>query len=159
MGPVVNLGMGGLFSKRKASLVVVGLDNSGKTTIIRSLQGDDVDDVTPTVGYSTQAVTASKVKYFVIDAADDVRLVIVKDELDTMLAHPDLAGRPDVPVLFFANKMDLDDRMDVAEISEELQLASALADRPWTIRESIAISGVGLDEGMAWLSKQLPPKK
>ena len=144
-----------------------------------------MDDVTPTVGYSTQAVTASKVKYsvfdmagqgkyrnlweaqygstdaviFVIDAADDVRLVIVKDELDTMLAHPDLAGRPDVPVLFFANKMDLDDRMDVAEISEELQLASALADRPWTIRESIAISGVGLDEGMAWLSKQLPPKK
>lgn len=40
---------------------------------------------------------------FCIDSTDKIRMCVAKDELDTMLSHPDLRS---VPLLFFANKMD-----------------------------------------------------
>ena len=42
-----------------------------------------------------------------IDSSDSLRLVVAKDELEMMLKHPDLANKLNIPILFFANKMDL----------------------------------------------------
>lgn len=41
-----------------------------------------------------------------IDATDVMRLVVAKDELDSMLKHKDMETSR-APILFFANKMDL----------------------------------------------------
>ena len=39
-----------------------------------------------------------------------MRMVVAKDELDLILQHPDIVGKK-VPILFFANKMDLRDAL------------------------------------------------
>lgn len=41
---------------------------------------------------------------FVVDAADPLRLVVARDELELLVAHPDLAARR-VPLLVLANKV------------------------------------------------------
>lgn len=42
--------------------------------------------------------------------------VVVKDELDILLQHPDIINRK-VPVLFFANKMDNPDALSSVKIA------------------------------------------
>lgn len=43
-------------------------------------------------------------------------LVVVKDELEILLMHPDI-GKRRVPVLFFANKMDMPDALSSVKIA------------------------------------------
>ncbi len=68
---------------------------------------------------------------FVIDSADAVRMCVVKDELDTLLAHKDISKK-NCPILFFANKMDLPKAFTPSQISEALEL-SRLTERSWQI--------------------------
>eukprot|EP01139_Manchomonas_bermudensis_P009801 Amastigsp_a339564_1667.p2 type:complete len:178 gc:universal Amastigsp_a339564_1667:1283-750(-) len=177
--------MGGVFSKRKAEVLVLGLDNSGKSTIIAHLQRADTDEVTPTVGYATKKVIANKINYtmhdmsgqdkyrnlwathfattdgivFVMDATDAVRIPIVRDELEQILKHEAILARPSMPLLFFANKFDVPGHMRMDELSAQLDLQTLLGDRVWHIAESVAITGEGLDLGMAWMADQLRGKK
>lgn len=43
-------------------------------------------------------------------------LVVVKDELDLVLQHPDLCNRI-VPILFYGNKMDMEDSLSSVKIA------------------------------------------
>ena len=103
-----------LFSKSsKVSILVVGLDNSGKSTLINYLKPAPQKqlDIAPTVGFSTEefSVLGMKVtcfdmsgqgKYrnlwedyykqvnaiiFVVDASDKLRLAVAKEELRILL--------------------------------------------------------------------------
>jgi ADP-ribosylation factor-like protein 6 len=87
---------------------------------------------------------------WVIDSADTVRLCVVKDELEALLKHKDIASRK-LPILFFANKMDIPKALTAAEVSKILALEK-IADRPWRLVASNALTGQGLEEGMKWLS-------
>ncbi|KAF5834650.1 ARF-like small GTPase [Dunaliella salina] len=130
-------------SGKKVNVIVVGLDNSGKTTIIERLKPKDEQalEVAPTVGFTVDQVKKGPISFtvfdmsgagryrslweqyyreaqaviFVIDSADQFRLVVVKDELDNMLKHPNLGK---VPILFMANKMDLPTAMQPVEIAQ-----------------------------------------
>jgi len=42
--------------------------------------------------------------------------VVVKDELDLVLQHPDLCNRI-VPILFYGNKMDMEDSLSSVKIA------------------------------------------
>ena len=44
-------------------------------------------------------------------------MVVAKDELDLILQHPDIVGKK-VPILFFANKMDLRDALTSIKVRE-----------------------------------------
>ena len=57
-------------------------------------------------------------------------MCVVKDELDTLLAHKDIAKKI-CPILFFANKSDLPKALTPAQISEALELQKLT--RPWNI--------------------------
>lgn len=82
-----------------------------------------------------------------------------QDEFDGMLENDSIKSRPvPVPVLVFANKMDVKDAMDHVEVSEGLGLAE-LSDRPWHIEASNALTGEGLDEGVKWLGAQVTKQK
>lgn len=140
--------------RRESSLLVVGLDNSGKTTIMNQLKPKEtrVTEVVPTVGFTVEkfnirnnlSVTAFDMSgqgryrnlwehyyrgveaiIFVIDSSDSLRLVVAKDELDMMTRHPDLKERR-IPILFLANKSDLRDSMAASKISQALSLESLL---------------------------------
>ena len=169
--------------KKAGKCLVVGLDNSGKSTILNHLKPEKKKstDVYATVGFLVERFTYQGTSFtmfdmsgqgryrnlwehyyqeaqgiiFVVDSADTVRMCVVKDELDTLLQHKDLKTRTSVPVLFFANKSDVAKGMTAAEISEALELHK-LSDRPWTIVASNGLTGAGLDEGVKWLTGKLP---
>lgn len=52
----------------------------------------------------------------VSDSSDKMRMVVAKDELELILQHPDIVGKK-VPILFFANKMDLRDALTSVKVS------------------------------------------
>lgn len=60
----------------------------------------------------------------------------------------------DTILLVYANKNDLPNVMDTAEITEKLGLHK-LRDRNWYVQSSCAISGDGLLDGLTWLNSQI----
>lgn len=94
---------------------------------------------------------------FVIDSTDKIRMCVARDELDSMLKHSDVAGHR-VPILFYANKMDLPAAMEPSDVMLNLGLEH-ISDKPWHIEASNSLTGEGVDKGITWLAEQLsrPP--
>ncbi|GIL88366.1 hypothetical protein Vretimale_15047 [Volvox reticuliferus] len=166
-------------SGKKVNVLVVGLDNSGKTTIIERLKPrpKQSTEVAPTVGFSVDELQKGSLTFtvfdmsgagryrtlweqyyreadaviFVVDSADKLRMVVARDEMEHMLAHPNLRK---VPVLFFANKKDVPVAMPPVEIAQALGLDN-IKDRPWQIVPSNGLSGEGVDNGVDWLAERL----
>ncbi|KAF3645819.1 ADP-ribosylation factor 1 [Capsicum annuum] len=81
---------------------------------------------------------------FVVDSNDRDRLSEARDELHRMINEEELRG---ATILVFANKQDLPNAMNVAEITDKLGLHS-LRQRRWYIQSACATSGQGLYEGI-----------
>ena len=176
--------IGSLISSRKrdAQILLVGLDNSGKSTIVNFLKPDDEKKGTvgATVGFNTEKFMAKgglnltafdmsgSGRYrnlwehyygtvdgivFVIDGSDKMRLVVSKEELDLMLAHPELKNR-NIPILFFVNKIDLKDCSSIGEVKCELEL-DKIRNKKWEIIGSDAKSGEGIVNGFEWLAQAI----
>ncbi|KAH8420656.1 hypothetical protein KR222_004630 [Zaprionus bogoriensis] len=167
--------------KDKMTILVLGLNNSGKSTIISHFKkANEQSTVTvPTVGFYVEQFYSMGVniksiemsgtsKYrnlwqhqlkncqgiiYVIDSSDRMRFVVVKDELNLVQQHPDLCCRI-VPILFYGNKSDIEDSLSNVKIAAALGLDN-IKEKPWHICSSNAISGEGLDEGMQWLIQQI----
>nr|XP_025874194.1 ADP-ribosylation factor-like protein 5C [Vulpes vulpes] len=92
---------------------------------------------------------------FVVDSNDRERVNEAREELMRMLAEDELR---DAVLLVFANKQDLPNAMNAAEITDKLGLHS-LRHRNWYIQATCATSRDGLYEGLDWLANQLKNKK
>jgi ADP-ribosylation factor-like protein 6 len=68
----------------------------------------------------------------VVDAADKLRIKVARNELEILLDHPSIKKR-EVPILFFANKMDLAIAMNEQQVAKEMIL-DEITDRPWHIQ-------------------------
>ena len=66
--------------------------------------------------------------------------------------------RPDIPILFFANKMDLKDALPSVKISQMLGL-HCFPHKNWHIQASNAITGEGVPDGIEWLVYQISTNK
>nr|CEL76078.1 TPA: ADP-ribosylation factor-like protein 1,putative [Toxoplasma gondii VEG] len=87
---------------------------------------------------------------YVVDSSDPGRLRIATRALDRLLR--DL---PDASVLLvFAAKQDRPGAMSVADIQHQLQLQQ-LVDKECGVFACSAKTGEGIDEGIAWLVRQL----
>lgn len=177
--------MGTIFSSKSVvNIITCGLDNSGKSTIINQLKPTQLktDTISATVGFSVEEFEkgaanfkvfdmggASKFRpmweayykdvqgvIFVIDSSDVLRLCVVKDELEMLLKHADLSG---VPILFYANKMDIPGAHSPSELTDELELSTLIHDRKFNIFASDARRGIGLEEGLLWLQSNLLTRK
>nr|KYP62550.1 ADP-ribosylation factor 1 [Cajanus cajan] len=114
---------------------------------------------------------------FVVDSNDRDRVVEARDELHRMLNergariffmnknfHANLISYygqdelRDAVLLVFANKQDLPNAMNAAEITDRLGLNS-LRQRHWYIQSTCATSGEGLYEGLDWLSNNISSNK
>lgn len=62
------------------------------------------------------------------------------------------------PIMIFANKYDLEDKMTPDEISEILKLGD-IKDRDWAIFKTSAVTGEGLKEAFDWLVKTVCDNK
>lgn len=165
-------------SDREARLLVLGLDNSGKTTILKLLSDEDTSDVMPTKGFNVKTLNQNGVSlnvwdiggqkclrpywrnYFdhtsaliyVIDSSDVKRMDEARIELGKLLKEEKKLNN--VPVIIFANKQDLFSALTVEEISEQLDLVN-INNRAWTIQSCSAKNGEGIQEGMEWIAKCL----
>lgn len=88
---------------------------------------------------------------FVVDSNDRDRIGEARDELQRMLNEDELR---EALLLVFANKQDLPNAMNAAEITDKLGLHQ-LRQRNWYIQATCATSGDGLYEGLEWLSANL----
>lgn len=167
-------------------MLVVGLDGSGKTCLLRRLARQEIALMPPTHGHNIVRITYAghlcelidvggteelrqhwPLYYaelsgvvFVIDSADKRRLEQTGIELNRLLHHPRLAR---VPVLILANKQDKLDALHSRQIVDALNLG-AVRDREWHVHECSALDRRGVDEGFAWVLAQAtrrlkPPKE
>ncbi|KAF0289538.1 ADP-ribosylation factor 1 [Amphibalanus amphitrite] len=136
----------GLFGKKEMRILMVGLDAAGKTTILYKLKLGEIVTTIPTIGEWFRMGLI-----FVVDSNDRERVGEAREELMRMLAEDELR---EAVLLIFANKQDLPNAMNAAEITDKLGLHS-LRNRNWYIQATCATSGDGLYEGLDWLSNQL----
>ncbi|KNZ61519.1 uncharacterized protein VP01_138g5 [Puccinia sorghi] len=136
-----------LFGKEEMKLVILGLDNAGKSTILYKITMGEVVSTAPTVG-------ANQALIMVVDSTDRARLDLAREELHRVASDPELssqAGSDGACLLIFANKQDVKGCMNPAQVSEGLALTE-LKDRQWQIVACSALTGKGLMEGMDWIA-------
>jgi len=179
----VTMGLLSILRKLKSSpdrelrILLLGLDNAGKTTLLKTLASEDVSQITPTQGFNIKSVQSDGFKlnvwdiggqrkirpywrnYFentdiliyVIDSADPKRFEETGQELQELLAEEKLVG---VPLMIYANKQDLQHATAASGIAEGLGLHH-IKDRPWQIQPCAATSGEGVKDGMEWVIKNI----
>merc|ERR1712137_1370897 len=166
-----------LFGKKEMRILMVGLDAAGKTTILYKLKLGEIVTTISTIGFNVGTVEYKNIQFtvwdvggqdkirplwrhyfqntqgiiFVVDSNDRDRVVEAREELQRMLNEDELR---DALLLVFANKQDLPNAMNAAEITDKLGLHS-LRQRAWYIQSTCATSGDGLYEGLEWLSNSL----
>ncbi|CAH6792461.1 Arl13b [Phodopus roborovskii] len=121
---------------RKVTLVMVGLDNAGKTATAKGIQGEHPEDVAPTVGFSKIDLRQGKFEVtifdlgggkrirgiwknyyaesygviFVVDSSDEERMEETKETMSEVLRHPRISGKPILEpcsaVLGYGKKID-----------------------------------------------------
>ncbi|KAG8087013.1 hypothetical protein GUJ93_ZPchr0010g7228 [Zizania palustris] len=174
MGIVFTRLFSSVFGNREARILVLGLDNAGKTTILYRLQMGEVVSTIPTIGFNVETVQYNNIKFqvwdlggqtsirpywrcyfpntqaiiYVVDSSDTDRLVTAKEEFHAILEWPCAVSVPWV-VLVYANKQDLPGALDDAAITESLELHK-IKSRQWAIFKASAIKGEGLFEGLDW---------
>ena len=146
-------------------MCVLGLDNAGKTTILKALSREEIQYVIPTQGFNVKTLSVGNFKFnvwdlggqkairqhwknyydkldciiYVIDSSDRIRMEECAEELQALLEEDKLAG---VPLLIYANKQDLLSSLPADEIEEMLSL-NLISDRAWTIAACSAKDGEG----------------
>ncbi|KAK4684444.1 ADP-ribosylation factor 1/2, partial [Tremellales sp. Uapishka_1] len=178
MGLSVSRLLQGLFGKKEMRILMVGLDAAGKTTILYKLKLGEIVTTIPTIGFNVETVEYKNISFtvwdvggqdkirplwrhyfqntqgiiFVVDSNDRERITEAREELQRMLSEDELR---DALLLVFANKQDLPNAMNAAEITDKLGLHS-LRQRAWYIQAACATSGDGLYEGLEWVSEVAP---
>ncbi|KAJ6995273.1 ADP-ribosylation factor 1-like [Populus alba x Populus x berolinensis] len=153
MGLLFSRMFSSLFGNKEARILVLGLDNAGKTTILYRLQMGEVVSTIPTIGFNVETVQYNNIKFQVwdLDSSDTERIGIAKEEFHSILEEEELKG---AVVLIFANKQDLPGALDAAAVTEALELHK-IKSRQWAIFKACATKGEGLFEGLDWLSNTL----
>ncbi|KAL9648752.1 hypothetical protein ABK040_003688 [Willaertia magna] len=166
-------------SDKEARILILGLDNSGKTCCLKYFanEEEDISTVTPTQGFNIKSVQSNNFKLnvwdiggqkairpywpnyyknadaiiYVIDSADRSRFEETGYELNQLLKDENLSG---IPCLVLANKQDLITAAKDVEIANALNL-HAVQGRPWHIQACSAKRGDGLKDGMEWVVTKL----
>lgn len=117
--------------EKEMRLLMVGLDNAGKTTIVKKLNNEDISNTSPTLGFNIKSMTYDKYRLniwdvggqktlraywrnyyektdglvWVVDSVDVVRLEDCRKELQELLMEERVAG---ATLLVLANKQDIE---------------------------------------------------
>uniref|UniRef100_A0A8C1F1K8 ADP-ribosylation factor n=1 Tax=Cyprinus carpio carpio TaxID=630221 RepID=A0A8C1F1K8_CYPCA len=177
MGSYYSLIFSRLFPKKQITLLMVGLDAAGKTTVLYKLKLGEVVTTIPTIDFNVEKVDYKNISFtvwdaggqskirdlwkhyyqdtegliFVVDSSDHDRIETAAEELKAMLAEDEMR---DAVLLVLANKQDLPKAMPVHELTDRLGLHT-LRGRQWFVQATCAVQGSGLYEGLDWLSDQL----
>nr|OQO22279.1 hypothetical protein B0A51_12428 [Rachicladosporium sp. CCFEE 5018] len=158
---------------KEMRILMLGLDNAGKTTIVKRIMNEDVNSVSPTLGFIIKTIDYDGYKlniwdvggqktlrtywknYFektdtliwVVDATDRERLEDCRQELFGLLQQERLMG---ASLLVFKNKSDVSSSMTEYELRKGLRLDD-IHTHKWKIMTCSAITGQNLQEGLQWV--------
>jgi small GTP-binding protein len=163
-------------SRSNFKIIILGIQNAGKTTILYRLSLGQLVQTTPTIGSNVEEISYNNVKlqawdlggqessrsmwYAYYTGTDAIIYVIdthdetyddSKTQFYKLLSNEALKN---AVILIYANKQDLPGAKKVAEIIQIYEL-DKIKDHIWHIQPCSAQTGEGLITGMKWLSDQL----
>ena len=164
-------------SRNNFKIIILGMQNAGKTTILYRLSLGQLVKTTPTIGSNVEELTYNNVKFqawdlggqestrsvwdvyymntdaivYVIDSIDDEYYEESKTQFHKMLNNPALKN---ATILIFANKQDLPGAKTVNKLIEDYGF-DKIKSHIWHIQSCSALKGEGLVTGIKWLSEQL----
>ncbi len=169
-----------LLNRKQCKILMLGLDAAGKTTILYQLKLGEMATTTPTLGVNVESITYKNIEFtvmdmggqdklrqlwqhyyegtealiFVVDSADEERLVEAKNELQKLMKEETLK---DALLLVYANKQDLPEALSMQAVADGLEITE-IKNRVWYIQACSAQSGDGLTEGLEWLVGRIAAK-
>ncbi|VEU21292.1 DEKNAAC102671 [Brettanomyces naardenensis] len=169
--------------EKEVRVLMLGLDNSGKTTIVRSLLHKDIQEISPTMGFNIDTISykgfninvwdiggQSSLRTFwfnyfertdflvwVLDASSLQRLVENFKEFDKVLREDRLAG---CGLLILINKIDIydGDRQKLKEAITDTLRLKELQNHSWNLLCCSAYTGENLQDGLDWLVSEYEKK-
>jgi ADP-ribosylation factor protein 1 len=161
-----------MIGTQDVKIVMVWLDAAGKTTVLYELKLDQVVTTIPTIGFNVETVEFENISFtvwdiggqdrirrfwhhyyqgahatiFVVDSNDRDRIEDAREQLVKMLDEENMR---EAVLLVFANKRDLPNSMQIAEIADKLGL-TGLRRRQWYVQPTSAPT--------RWLSRTLKAK-
>ena len=163
-------------SRNNFKIIILGIQNAGKTTILYRLSIGQLIKTTPTIGSNVEEIAYNNIKLqawdlggqestrslwsvyyvntdaiiYVIDTHDD-NYDDSKTQFYKLLETDELKN---AVILIYANKQDLPGAKNVSDIIQIYEL-DTIKDHIWHIQPCSAHTGEGLITGMKWLSDQL----
>lgn len=165
-----------VFWSKSLDVVVIGLENSGKTTLLHVLSNGTPVETVPTIGLNVKVFKKGLVKMkcwdiggqaqyrsewgryaqgcdvvlYVVDSSIPDKLVLAKKELHKLLDDGSIGS---TPLLVLANKIDIEPHVGEAEIIEKLQL-NYVMETPWVVLPISALKCLNVDQVVEWLTSQ-----
>eukprot|EP00605_Chrysophyceae_sp_TOSAG23-4_P001298 GSChrysophyteH1.ASY1.ANO1.1412.1 assembled CDS len=139
-------------SDQEARLLVLGLDNSGKTTILKKLSDEDITHIMPTQGFNIKSLMRDGFKLNVWDIGGQKSIRPYwrnyYDQTDALIYVIDSADR---------RRME-ESGVELQQLLDEERLSHVplmLRDRTWQILPCSAKTGEGLQDAMEWIVEQI----
>lgn len=165
-----------LFKNREMRILMLGLDNAGKTTILYKLKLGKTSTTVPTVGFNVETVKHKNVSFavwdcggqerirplwrhyftgtnaliYVVDSSDHDRLDESKKELLRVISDKELS---ECMLIVLANKQDVTGAIKPKELIERFDLNKLPGNHTWSVIPTVATDGTGLMETLSWISK------
>ncbi|EXJ76240.1 arf/Sar family, other [Cladophialophora psammophila CBS 110553] len=152
-----------MFWATEMDVAIVGLQNAGKTSLVRVLAGNEFTvDTVPTVAFNKREVKKGHVSIkcwdlggqpryrsmwerycrgvnailFVVDATDIEAIPVAREELHNLMDKPTLNA---IPLLVLGNKSDLPNKLSVDDLIDQLDLKTI-------VRREISCYGISAKE-------------
>lgn len=162
-------------------VVMVGLDNAGKTSILYKSKLKENIKTFPTTAFNVECVSVTKkLKFkvwdvggresnrplwrayvrrteavvFVVDSVDQSRMEEARHELFNLI-NSDSAQLSHAPILVVANKQDCVGALSPEMIAKELRLNELSGKHLWHVEASSCYVGDGFNEGLKILAKMV----
>ncbi|GLJ24458.1 hypothetical protein SUGI_0467050 [Cryptomeria japonica] len=165
--------------RKEAKILFLGLDNAGKTTLLRVLKDERLVQHEPTRHPTSEDLMIGRVRFkafdlgghqisrklwrdyytqvdgivYLVDSADENRFPESRKELDAIIMDESIQN---VPILILGNKIDLPKAVSKEKFKYELGLSFAgNSVRPIGIFMCSVVCQMGYGEGIEWLSQNI----